>query len=456
MAKTTLPDSTRKLILNAIDNVYENLRYKALGPFYQPKTGLYKPVSHDKVLSIPGMYSSAYATGKANAQPSFNGIQSVAALTDQYLQASAEKLKAKALAEVEAQLHNASHRDDYDLEKELNEALIRIFDQAQGETKQLLETETQRAKTIGITDSVTEFMKENDDANGNVYALTRQDKNVCKYCKEFYEMADGTPTVYKLSELGGGYLDKQAPEAITPPMHPNCLLTGESRVITKEGYKKIKHVNIGDYVLTHKMRFKKVTNTLNWYDTPYQKDFYNIKIKRQDQGGISVTPDHQVLTVDGFVPVSELAGRKIMKITRSCIMCNSSKDATYPGFFCSFGCRNEYFKNPIEHAFKTESNENFKIEEFQPYITHEKQSEPTYLYDLTVEDDHSFIANGIVSSNCRCLLLYLPPGYRLLPGGKVEYVSFDFDMYEDQRSMKKNLNPDFFKHDCADHRPWKT
>jgi very-short-patch-repair endonuclease len=54
------------------------------------------------------------------------------------------------------------------------------------------------------------------------------------------------------------------------------------------------------------------------------------------------------------------------------------------------------------------------------------------LYDLTVEDDESFVVNGIVSHNCRCSLSQLQPGWGF-KNGFVSFISLDWDEYKVQR-----------------------
>lgn len=453
--KHYLPDSSRNTITTAIDGIFERLRYKLLGPYYQPKAELPGRLTHDKILSLPGMYSSAYVAGGAENQPSFQSIKGLASVADTYIQAASERFKAKALAEIENQMATASLQSDYNFEQELNDALIELFDKAQGETKRILETEVQRAKTIGVNDSALEFMTQAGDEDGNVYALTRQDKFVCRYCRDFYLMPDGvTPKIYKLSELKAGYLDRGNPEPNLPPVHPNCFLGGEARVITKDGYKKLKYINIGDHVLTHKLRWRKVINTLNWYTQPYTKEFYNIKMAKNDEYGISVTPDHKLLTVEGFSEVSHLKDKNIMKCVTKCLMCEKSRDEIYPGYFCGAVCRELFFKNVLKNTDKLQEVPK-ELAEFKPIVYHEKSTEPVYLYDITVDEDHSFIANGIVSHNCRCLLLYLPKGFKLLPGGKLEFVASDHDEYDVQKPLKKSVNEAFYGHKCDEEHEHK-
>lgn len=73
----------------------------------------------------------------------------------------------------------------------------------------------------------------------------------------------------------------------------HCFVVG-SQVLTKNGYKDIQNIQVNDYVLTHKNRFKKVTATGK---RQYQGDVYEIDV----QGGIEkvvVTSEHPFYCVN--------------------------------------------------------------------------------------------------------------------------------------------------------------
>jgi HK97 family phage portal protein len=70
-----------------------------------------------------------------------------------------------------------------------------------------------------------------------------------------------------------------------------CLL-GDTEIITDNGLVKIKDIKIGDKVLTHTGKFKKVINVTN---RPYKGKMYKIESKGFDE--IVVTPNHPILTL---------------------------------------------------------------------------------------------------------------------------------------------------------------
>jgi ribonucleoside-diphosphate reductase alpha chain len=84
---------------------------------------------------------------------------------------------------------------------------------------------------------------------------------------------------------------------------PISCLTGDSWINTyNEGGKQIKDINIGDKVLTHKGRYRKVINKQVRKST---NDLYELKVQTR-LTPIKITGNHPVLTNRGWVRVDEL------------------------------------------------------------------------------------------------------------------------------------------------------
>jgi len=93
-----------------------------------------------------------------------------------------------------------------------------------------------------------------------------------------------------------------------------------------------------------------------------------------------------------------------------------------------------------------------ETEYFRPLdmIYHHQPAEPTFLYDITVEDDESFFCNNILTKNCRCLIAPIFDGFGF-KNGKLEYISKDHNEYEAQREFNKSLKEGELLHSCSDH-----
>lgn len=156
------------------------------------------------------------------------------------------------------------------------------------------------------------------------------------------------------------------------PAHPNCLLDGQVKIYTSKGWKKIKDIQIGNLVLTHKGRFRKVIDTILTYkQTPNAIRF---GFGGTQQMRLSVTDNHPVLINGEWVEAKDIKkGSEISYLADEC-------------------------KGNHKKEFKFISRKIIDVKKW-------KVKSPRILYNLSVEEDESYIANGFVVHNCRCVAL---------------------------------------------------
>lgn len=70
-----------------------------------------------------------------------------------------------------------------------------------------------------------------------------------------------------------------------------CLLKGQE-IVTINGVKNIENINVGDQVLTHKGRFRRVTATMN---KPYSGNIYSIDLNGNHNRKLQLTEEHPIL-----------------------------------------------------------------------------------------------------------------------------------------------------------------
>ncbi len=133
-----------------------------------------------------------------------------------------------------------------------------------------------------------------------------------------------------------------------------CLLP-ETKVLTATGYKEIALIKKEDLVLTHKNNYKKVLNKWKSKRSNY------LRIELSNKKILNITPDHEVKIKD-WIEIGKLKiGNKL--------------DTLYSGI-------------------------KFEI------LAIEEINEEVDVYDIEVEDDHSFIAEGVTVHNCvQCMSL---------------------------------------------------
>ena len=204
--------------------------------------------------------------------------------------------------------------------------------------QRIVSTELTTAVNIGSQDAIIARHPEKTSKDIYVFKVAHDDAALCDYCRKFYLNRDGTPKVYKLSELqsnGDNYGRKARDwKATISATHPNSVVDPKTVIYTKKGWVKIKDIQNGDFVLTHKGHFKKVVGVLKGYPNPHKILYeiyykYSSKENRNPDGirKLVLTGDHKVLTQRGWVKICELQQSDfLIKVLKRCEICNKSME----------------------------------------------------------------------------------------------------------------------------------
>ena len=141
-----------------------------------------------------------------------------------------------------------------------------------------------------------------------------------------------------------------------------CIAEYEQVLMSDGTYKHIKDVKVNDKVLSFR-EDEAVSNTvLDVIDNGYKDIIYRVRLT--SGRSVDLTSDHQILTKDGWKSIDEGLGIQ------------------------------DYVCESRSH-FKTDTD--FKYTKIKSISKLESR---TKVYDLTIENDHNFITNGIVTHNC--------------------------------------------------------
>ena len=146
------------------------------------------------------------------------------------------------------------------------------------------------------------------------------------------------------------------------PVHPNCFIDPQTPIYTSTGWKPIGKIEVGDLVLTHKYRFRKVTQLIR---TAKQSPEV-VQFTFEENPKLTITANHPIL--DCYTDKWRLA--------------KDFKEGDYV----------ERFKKTF---FPT------KIKSIKRWVL----KKPRTLYNFSVEEDESYIAKGVVVHNCRCIAI---------------------------------------------------
>lgn len=117
-----------------------------------------------------------------------------------------------------------------------------------------------------------------------------------------FEFVNGDPVSEICQDLAGTVFAKDDPEMFrfTPPLHFNAVLGG-SLITTINGVMPIEHVRVGDFVLTHENKFRRVTEHMDKFE---DKEVFVLKLETGQE--LTLTGEHPVLTARGWVRADEI------------------------------------------------------------------------------------------------------------------------------------------------------
>jgi hypothetical protein len=214
------------------------------------------------------------------------------------------------------------------------------------------------------------------------------------------------------------------------PAHPGdgrtrclCITTPDCRILTMNGWVPMYDVQVGDYVFTHLNNWKKVTEVViksskNEDHSSYEEHYL---VKSPMGKWVGCTGSHLWKTYKGWISTDQIYKEKL-SISPS-VVCAFEFDGFINENVANAECRlmddnpYELIRSPHisrslrkfeQITYGRKSKSYHPIREYigdNPEIIHVgKLTGDTLVYDITVEDDESFVIEGLIShnTNCKC------------------------------------------------------
>jgi len=178
----------------------------------------------------------------------------------------------------------------------------------------------------------------------------------------------------------------------------HCFADNRAKVYTVSGWKRIRDVKVGELVLTHRGRFRKVTSLFTRVGV--EPEMVTITSGREF---LSVTSEHPIFTNGICKVVKDIKkGEEISFLASRCERCGNL--TTFGKRFCSDSdvrdeldkCVGSVKQLVLNHQGKFEFTK-IKVKE----VRHWRYTTKRLLYNLGVEEDESYVVKGgFVVHNC--------------------------------------------------------
>jgi hypothetical protein len=226
VATATLSRGAVRIIHRAVDNVFDRLKGRVLGPDFAPSR-LDKEIylGHHHEFSISGIYRRA--AFEEGTKPNETVLNSLTRVAESYLDAERERTKARVVNAVDTWLRNAAQKKiKTDLTTVLDGELSQIWGQMTTSVTKIVSTESTTARNMGTLEGVSKVNTAAGVSDPVVFFIIVRDGEACEECTQLHLLGDKiTPRVWRLSEVGSGYHKRGDDHPSVLGLHPECRCT---------------------------------------------------------------------------------------------------------------------------------------------------------------------------------------------------------------------------------------
>lgn len=221
--------------------------------------------------------------------------------------------------------------------------------------ERIARTEMHGAKQRGIVQAIAnkvDIYQHSDGSDSKVSVVT--EAGCCSDCSKLYSEADGTPKIFKLSELlkNGTNADKQHTRTnglhthwlpVVPPAHPHCFPAGTEILTKNNGWRAIEKLELDEPVLS----LDPITKNLEYVPVKYTVESYSDTLLEFSSNNFSLTctPNHNLVVMTDWQSKNnkKLQSIPASEVSKSSYLYRSSEWTGNDSNFDMFGFTPEQF-----------------------------------------------------------------------------------------------------------------
>ena len=240
-------------------------------------------------------------------------------------------------------------------------------------------------------------------------------------------------------------------------IHPNCFIDAQTPIFTSKGWVAIGKIKLGDLVLSHKGKFRKVTKLHHNIGRP---DIVRIsaRIVKDAFSNLTVTSEHPIMLNGEWQDAKNAkAGDVIRVLSHKCENCG--KDIPLYKTHCDRKCAiktvckkrdTKEWHNNLAKAFGQEvlrvlanHNDEYTFIDIPIAKVSIDKARRTYaLFNLSVDVDQSYIAKGYVVHNCAHVVAPYFPEFDDRADETIEESNRAFEIREKDKASIDAYNKD--------------
>lgn len=219
-----LSSAGKEQIHKAVEEIFDKIALKFIGAIPKLAHKKYLVISSKPNLGLPHLYVQAMQNRMPNAVEN-DALKSLLESTYGFIEGLKGKTRASVTERIDGAVKEAHARGDKVSESQINEILDEEFTKARSHFKAIAEGETTKTRNMGSLMDISRVAASKGDEDPTVFFVPVRDGKLCSECARLHLNPDGTPRVWKFSELKHSYHKRGEEQPSVFGLHPHCRCT---------------------------------------------------------------------------------------------------------------------------------------------------------------------------------------------------------------------------------------
>lgn len=217
--------STDKEAINAlVEDVFDRVAIQLIGEIPRLKHKKLLILNTQKNYGLANLFVEAMQNKAPNIIEQ-DALKSLLETSYGYIDSLKAKTRSNITDRVDSLVKEAKANNTKVMEEALNEVIGDEMRKARAHLKAITESESTKIRNVGSAMDISRVAASQGDSDPTVFFVVVKDGVTCSECKRLHLNPDGTPRVWKFSELKQGYHKRTEDVPSAFGLHPHCRCT---------------------------------------------------------------------------------------------------------------------------------------------------------------------------------------------------------------------------------------
>lgn len=219
-----LSSSGKEAINKVVEDVFDTIALQFIGDIPRLK--------HKKLLIFNTQrnygLANLFVEAMSNKSPNIieqDALKSLLESSYGYIESLKSKTRSNITERVDGLVKESKARGDKATQAEIESVIQEEMTKAKAHMKAIAESESTKVRNVGSAMEISRVAASNGDSDPTVFFVVVKDGATCNECKRLHLNDDGTPRVWKFSQLKQGYHKRGEDVPSAFGLHPHCRCT---------------------------------------------------------------------------------------------------------------------------------------------------------------------------------------------------------------------------------------